>query len=94
MRQLWNEICHIKELTALFALIFGFCLSLAGFIVDPTGVVDDSVLWIMGQCFIYAGSIYGISTHYQTKQEELESRIETRLSKKNQKEDNDIFEEQ
>lgn len=94
MRQLWNEICHIKELTALFALIFGFGLSLAGFIVDPTGVVDYSVLWIMGQCFIYAGSIYGISTHYQTKQEELEKRIETRLIKKNQKEDDDIFEEQ
>lgn len=64
MRQLWSELCHIKELTALFALIFGFTLSVAGFIVSPLGVVDDSVLWILGQTFIYAGSIYGISTHY------------------------------
>lgn len=48
MKQLWNELCHIKELTAVIALIFGFALSLAGFIVDPTGIVDDSVLWILG----------------------------------------------
>ena len=82
MKQLWNEICHVKELTALIALLFGFCLSLAGFIVDPTGVVDDSVLWILGQCLIYAGSIYGISTHYQTKQEELEEKINSRLDKR------------
>ena len=92
MKQLWNEICHIKELTALFALIFGFCLSLAGFIVNPTGVVDQSVLWILGQCLLYAGSIYGISTHYQKKQKELENKIYKRLNKKNQEEDNDIFE--
>ena len=92
MKQLWNEICHIKELTAVFALIFGFCLSLAGFIVDPKGVVDDSVLWILGQCLIYAGSIYGISTHFQKKQVELENKIDKRLNKKNQKEDDDIFE--
>lgn len=82
MKQLWNELCHIKELTALFALLFGCILSVAGFIVDPMGVVDDSVLWILGQCFIYAGSIYGISTHYATKQEELELKIENKLGKK------------
>ena len=92
MKQLWNEICHIKELTALFALIFGFCLSLAGFIVNPTGVVDQSVLWILGQCLLYAGSIYGISTHYQKKQKELENKIYKRLNKKNQEEEDDIFE--
>lgn len=94
MKQLWNEICHIKELTALFALLFGFGLSLAGFIVDPKGIVDQSVLWILGQCLLYAGSIYGISTHFQKKQKELENKIDKRLNKKNQEEDNDIFEQQ
>lgn len=84
MRQLWNELCHIKELTALFALIFGFALSVAGFIVSPLGVVDDSVLWILGQCLIYAGSIYGISTHYATKQEEFEQKIEEKLKERQQ----------
>lgn len=82
MKQLLNELLHVKELTALFALIFGFGLSLAGFIVDPTGIVDDSVLWILGQCLIYAGSIYGISTHYASKQEELEEKINSRLDKR------------
>ena len=92
MKQLWNEICNIKELTALFALLFGFGLSLAGFIVDPKGIVDQSVLWILGQCLLYAGSIYGISTHFQKKQEELENKIDKHFKKKNLKEDNDIFE--
>lgn len=82
MKQLWNEILHVKELTALFALLFGFGLSLAGFIVDPKGIVDQSVLWILGQCLLYAGSIYGISTHFQKKQEELERKINSKLDKR------------
>lgn len=92
MKQLLNEICNIKELTALFALLFGFGLSLAGFIVDPKGIVDQSVLWILGQCLLYAGSIYGISTHFQKKQEELENKIDKHFKKKNLKEGDDIFE--
>lgn len=82
MKQLWSEILHVKELTALFALLFGFGLCLAGFIVDPTGIVDNSVLYILVQCLIYAGSIYGISIHYQSKQEELEKKINSKLDKR------------
>lgn len=82
MKELMNELLHVKELTAFIALMFGFGLSAAGFMIDPAGVVDDSVLWILGQCFIYAGSIYGISTHYSAKQKKLEERIEERLSTK------------
>ena len=32
---------------AALSLLFGFGLTIAGFIVDPTGIVSDSVLWIL-----------------------------------------------
>lgn len=81
MKQLLQEILQVKELTAVLTLFFGLGLSLAGFIVDPMGVVDDSVLWILGQTLIYAGSVFGVSTHYAAKQKELEDSIDKRFNK-------------
>jgi hypothetical protein len=46
----WNK--NTKEIVsyifAAFSLLFGFALTTAGFIVDPLGIVSDSVLWILG----------------------------------------------
>lgn len=80
-KNLVKELLHLKELSAIFALLFGFGLTLAGFIVSPLGIVDDSVLWTLGQILFYVGSIFGISTHYSTKQQELENVINNKLSK-------------
>ena len=82
MKQLWNELMHLKEISAVVTLFFGFGLTIASFIIEPTGVVDDSVLWILGQVFLYIGAVFSISTHYQSKQEELEEKINSRLDKK------------
>ena len=55
---------HLKEISAVLTLFFGFGLTIASFIIEPTGVVDDSVLWILGQVFLYIGAVFSISTHY------------------------------
>lgn len=83
-----NDI-HLKEITAIIVLLFGLGITLAGFIVAPTGIVDSSVMWIAGQCFIYVGSIFGISTHYQSKQIELENKLMRRIERKNNEEEDD-----
>ena len=55
---------HLKEISAVVTLFFGFGWTIASFIIEPTGVVDDSVLWILGQVFLYIGAVFSISTHY------------------------------
>lgn len=75
----WNK--NTKEIVsyifAAFSLLFGFALTTAGFIVDPLGIVSDSVLWVLGQCFVFAGAVTGIAISIdavkkQVKQELLQ----------------------
>lgn len=46
--------------TAVGMLIAGVSLSVAGFLVEPLGIIHDSVLWFFAQCLVYAGSIFGV----------------------------------
>lgn len=57
----------VQVCTAVGMLISGVGLSVAGFIVEPTGQIHDSVLWFFAQCLIYAGSIFGVATYVNTK---------------------------
>lgn len=50
----------IQVWTAVGMLIAGVCLSVAGFLVAPLGIIHDSVLWFFAQCLVYAGSIFGV----------------------------------
>lgn len=47
--------------SAIALLVFGVALTIGGFIVDPLGIVDGSVLWVLGQTLLYAGGVFGIS---------------------------------
>lgn len=50
----------IQAWTAVGMLIAGVSLSVAGFLVEPLGIIHDSVLWFFAQCLVYAGSIFGV----------------------------------
>lgn len=54
---------NIAVISAIAMLFFGMVLTAIGFFVEPLGEVSDSVLWILGQALIYAGSIFGIATY-------------------------------
>lgn len=58
---------NIQYATAVAMLMAGAGLSIAGFIVPPTGEISDSVLWFFAQCLIYAGSIFGIGIYVKGK---------------------------
>lgn len=53
--------------SALAMLMFGCALTVAGFVVPPLGVISDSVLLVLAQCFIYAGSALGIDYYINMK---------------------------
>ena len=54
---------NIAVISAIAMLSFGMIFTGIGFFVHPLGEVSDSVLWILGQALIYAGSIFGIATY-------------------------------
>ena len=53
----------ITVLSAVAMLVFGCTLTTIGFFLEPIGEVHDSVLWVLGQCFIYAGGALGIASY-------------------------------
>lgn len=71
----------VQVCTAVGMLLSGVGLSIAGFIVEPTGQIHDSVLWFFAQCLIYAGSIFGIGIYVNTKFNSLIDRIKDKEMK-------------
>ncbi len=48
-------------LSAATTLCVGYGLAIAGFVVPPQGLIDESVLFYTAQTFIYAGSVLGVN---------------------------------
>ena len=61
--------------SALFMLAFGVILTTAGFILDPAGQVHDSVLYVLGQCLIFAGSVMGVSAYTTGRMHHIEASV-------------------
>ena len=75
----------IQVFTAVAMLVAGVGLSIAGFIVPPTGEISDSVLMFTAQCLVYAGSALGINVYINSKF----SDIKRQLTGNNHQNDND-----
>lgn len=52
---------------AAVLITLGSALLIAGFIVPPTGVIDNSVLIAFGEILTFVGSLFGIDYHYKYK---------------------------
>ena len=61
--------------TAGAMLFVGVALAVAGFIVSPLGEISDSVLYFTAQCFIYAGSVLGVSIYVTDKFKNLQRKL-------------------
>lgn len=63
--------------SALVMLVWAALLTTAGFIIPPSGEVHDSVLWVLGQAFLYAGGIFGVREASKVAaRRELDKRIQ------------------
>lgn len=50
--------------TAIIAFVCGWGLTIAGFIVEPTGEVAGSVLAVLGEAMVYTASVLGVSMYF------------------------------
>ena len=63
-----NKIDSKVQLVCAAVLItLGTALLIAGFIVPPTGVIDNSVLIAFGEILTFVGALFGIDYHYKAK---------------------------
>lgn len=53
--------------TCLSLIIAGILLLFLGFLVDPLGVIDNSVLVAFGEIATFAGSLIGLDYNYKIK---------------------------
>ena len=65
--------------SALLMLVFGVVLTTAGFVTAPVGEIHDSVLYVLGQCLIFAGSIMGVGAYATGKVMEMRHDIDSRF---------------
>ena len=56
-----------QAVTAVGSLVLGFVLIFLDFFMTETHQVHDSSLWVLGQCFLYAGSIWGLKGYVDGK---------------------------
>ena len=71
-----NKKEAIQYATAVGMLVAGLALTVAGFVVEPVGEISDSVLYVLAQCLIYAGSIFGIGLYVNTRFAVLQRQIQ------------------
>jgi len=65
--------------SAIGMLMFGVILTTAGFIIDPQGQIHDSVLYVLGQCLLFAGSVMGVSAYTAGRIRHIEHEIDHRF---------------
>ena len=71
-----KKIEMIKIWLAVGLCIFGCIMIAFGFIVNPLGIIHNSVLIVVGEIFSFAGCILGINMAYQSKLKTLENKLE------------------
>ena len=70
----------IQVFSAIAMLVAGVGLSIAGFIVPPTGDISDSVLMFTAQCLVYAGSALGINVYINSKFSDIKQQLTNNTS--------------
>lgn len=61
MNEFYRELFHYAA--ACFMLVFGCLLCLLSLYIPPRGIIDSSVLWVLGQSIVFAGSIFGVKSY-------------------------------
>ena len=86
----WKELSFKDKLSyilCIFSFIIGVMLTIAGFIVNPLGDIDASVLTSLGLFLSFSGSIIGITQHYSMELDKFKSSIINSINNKDESKD-------
>lgn len=83
----WKELSFKDKLSyilCIFSFIIGVLLTIAGFVVNPLGEVDASVLTSLGLFLSFSGSIIGITQHYSMELDKFKTSIINSINTKDE----------
>lgn len=78
----WKSLSFKNKMSYILCIssfIVGVLLTIAGFLVNPLGEVDASILTSLGVFLTFSGSIIGIAQHYGAQLEGFKSEIRKEL---------------
>lgn len=81
----WSDLSAKEKaaiITACLAFLLGWGLTIAGFVIPPTGEIADSVLWVLGQALIYTASVFGITSYFTSETRKMKSDIREYVEKR------------
>ena len=58
-----NDTTIVRKTTVIGSFAFGWLITIAGFIVPPLGVIDNSVIIILGQALTYTAVGVGLKEY-------------------------------
>ena len=65
----------LAEASAGVVLLSGMVLTYLSFFLGDDGEVADSVLYYMAQCFVYAGSIFGVTVYLRRSLRDIREKL-------------------
>ena len=71
-----NSTTWVRKTTILTSFFLGWALTIAGFIAPPMGVVDNSIIIILGESLTYVGAALGLKEYADRSILLLKSNIE------------------
>lgn len=81
---------NIQLWMAIFLVVLGCGLLIAGFIVDPLGEIHNSVLIAFGESSTFSGSLMGVDYHYKFRRYETDRHYQQNQPNEYYEETNDI----
>ena len=81
-----NDTTWVRKTTILVSFALGWLITIAGFIAPPMGVVDNSVIIILGESLTYVGAALGLKEYADRSILLLKSNIEKYGNLENSKE--------
>ena len=72
---------YIKWGSAAVCVLVGLGVIMWSMVLPPEGVIDGSVLTVIGELLTFAGAVFGISTHYAIETEKLKVNINNEVKK-------------
>ena len=58
---------NLQLMTAIILVVIGCALLIAGFVVPPLGIIDNSILVAYGETCTFAGALFGVGYNYKYK---------------------------
>lgn len=69
--------------TAILMLVFAIVIGMYGMWCPPLGEIHESILWVIAQCLIYAGSIFGITNMVKNSCNKIKKELQDEFNSRN-----------